>query len=106
MVYTLRFLFSFSKCSLFHNSNVFCSCIIHILYTDVLKLKKNDSGAKRLIVQYVSSHCYRFPSYKVKEVIFLIILPISLCTNRPRKMSFHGLLGGLLDHEHEGITNP
>ena len=31
MVYTLRF-FS-SKCSLFHNSNVFNSCIIHILYT-------------------------------------------------------------------------
>jgi hypothetical protein len=31
MVYTLRFFFS-SKCSLFHNSNVFGSCIIHILY--------------------------------------------------------------------------
>ena len=30
MVYTL-FFFS-SKCSLFHNSNVFGSCIIHILY--------------------------------------------------------------------------
>ena len=25
---------------LFHNSNVFGSCIIHILYTGVLKLKK------------------------------------------------------------------
>jgi len=44
-VYTLRF---FSKCSLFHNSNVFCSCIINILYTDVPKFKKNNSGAKRL----------------------------------------------------------
>jgi len=31
MVYTLGF-FS-SKCSLFHNSNVFGSCFIHILYT-------------------------------------------------------------------------
>ena len=31
MVYTLRFFFA-SKCSLFHNSNVFGSCIIHILY--------------------------------------------------------------------------
>jgi hypothetical protein len=30
MVYTLRF--SSLKCSLFHNSNVFGSCIIHILY--------------------------------------------------------------------------
>jgi len=32
------FFFS-SKCSLFHNSNEFSSCIIHILYTGVLKLK-------------------------------------------------------------------
>ena len=47
MAYTLRLFFS-SKCSLFHNSNVFVSCIIHILYTGVLKLKKNNSGAKRL----------------------------------------------------------
>jgi len=31
MVYTLRFFFS-SKCSLLHNSNIFGSCIIHILY--------------------------------------------------------------------------
>jgi len=38
MVYTLRF-FS-SKRSLFHNSSVFGSRIIHILYTGVLKLKK------------------------------------------------------------------
>ena len=36
MIYTLRF-FSSSKCSLLHNSNVFGSCIIHILYTGVLK---------------------------------------------------------------------
>ena len=39
MVYILRFFFS-SKFSLFHNSNVFGSCIIHILYTGVLKLNK------------------------------------------------------------------
>jgi len=37
-VYTLRF-FSSSKCSLFHNSNVFGSCIIHILYTGCAKIK-------------------------------------------------------------------
>ena len=30
-VYTLRFFFS-SKCGLFHNSNLFGSCIIRILY--------------------------------------------------------------------------
>ena len=37
MVYTLRLFFS-SKCSLFHNSNVFGSCIIHILYTGCAKI--------------------------------------------------------------------
>jgi len=39
MVYTLGF-FPSSKCSLFHNSNVFGSCIIHILYTGWAKIKK------------------------------------------------------------------
>jgi len=38
MVYNLRFFLS-SKCSLFHNSNVFGSCIIHILYTGCAKIK-------------------------------------------------------------------
>ena len=33
------FFFS-SKCSLFHNSNVFGSCFIHILYTECAKFKK------------------------------------------------------------------
>ena len=41
------FFFS-SKCSLFHNYNVFGSFIIHILYTVCAKIKKNNSGAKRL----------------------------------------------------------
>ena len=34
--------------SLFHNSNIFGSCIIHILYTGCAKIKKNNSGVKRL----------------------------------------------------------
>jgi len=46
MVYTL--LFFSSERSLFHNSNVFGFCIIHILYTGCAKIKKNNSGAKRL----------------------------------------------------------
>jgi len=41
--------FSSSKCSLFHKSNIFGSWIIHILYTEYAKIKKNNSGAKRLI---------------------------------------------------------
>jgi len=44
--------FSFSKCSLFHNSNIFGSCIIHILYTGCAKIK--ESGAKRLKVSFES----------------------------------------------------
>jgi len=40
--------FSSSECSLFHKSNLFGSCIIYILYAGVLKLKKNNSSAKRL----------------------------------------------------------
>ena len=56
MVYTLRF-FS-SKCSLFHNSNVFGSCIIHILYTGCAKIKKNNSGAKRLI--FLPHYCEEY----------------------------------------------
>ena len=48
MLYTLRF-FS-SKCSLFHNANLFGSCIIHILYTGCAEIKKNTSGAKVLNV--------------------------------------------------------
>ena len=41
--------FSSSKCSLFHNCNIFGSCIIHMLYIGCVKIKKNNSGAKRLI---------------------------------------------------------
>ena len=33
---------------LFHNSKEFGSCIIHILYTECAKIKKNNSCAKRL----------------------------------------------------------
>jgi len=43
-VYTLRF-FS-SKCSLFHNSSVFGSCIIHILYTGCAKIKEINPAPK------------------------------------------------------------
>ena len=32
-----------------HNANLFGFCIIHILYTECAKIKKNNSGAKGLI---------------------------------------------------------
>ena len=43
MVYILSF-FLFKM----QFSNVFGSCVIHILYTGRAKIKKNNSGAKRL----------------------------------------------------------
>jgi len=39
MLYNLRFCSS-SKCSLFHNSNLFDSCIIHIFYTECAKIEE------------------------------------------------------------------
>jgi hypothetical protein len=55
------FFFS-SKCSLFHNSNLFVSCIIHILYTQCAKIKKNNSGAKGIILQIKPNWCTLFLS--------------------------------------------
>ena len=58
-----------SKCRLFHNSDIFSSCIIHILYTGVLKLKENNSGAKSLTLVYTlffsSSKCSLFHNSNV-----------------------------------------
>jgi hypothetical protein len=50
VVYNLRF-FS-SKCSLFHNSNVFGSCIIHILYTGCAKIKKKKLFRRQKVNAY------------------------------------------------------
>ena len=44
------FFFS-SKCSLFHNANLFGSCVSHILYAGCAKIKKNNSDAKGLTVE-------------------------------------------------------
>ena len=67
MVYTLRF-FSLFKMQLFHNSNVFGSCIIHILYTGCAKIKKK-SGVKRLTAnRYLAGFFFlilRQPVYKI-----------------------------------------
>ena len=50
MIYTLRF-FLF-KMQIVSYSNVFGFCIINILYTGCAKIKKNNSGAKRLTKVY------------------------------------------------------
>ena len=52
----------FFKCSLFHNSNIFGSCIIHILYTGCAKIKINNSSAKKVNIPLTK---------KIVSVIFL-----------------------------------
>ena len=61
------FFFS-SKCSLFHNANLFGPCIIHILYTGCAKIKKNNSGTKGLI-QYFSSIVYVAQNEMITELL-------------------------------------
>jgi len=46
------FFFS-SKCSLFHNSKVFGSCIFHILYTGCAKIKKIIPAPKVNIICHI-----------------------------------------------------
>ena len=77
MVYTLLYFFS-SKCSLFHNSNIFGSCNIHILCTGCAKIKKNNSGAERLTAVHPS------PKPNLLHVIFL---QLNLCCPQYRLTS-------------------
>ena len=69
MLYTLRFFFS-SKCRLFHNANLFGSCIIHILYTGCAKIKKKNIF-RRQRVKHVDippkSQSHSRPSVCTKE---------------------------------------
>jgi len=62
MVYTFRFFFS-SKCSLFHNSKLFGSCIIHILY-----IYSTNTGT-----EYVKHGIY-FQFFSLQNAVCFIIL--------------------------------
>jgi len=81
MVYTLRFFFS-SKCSLFHNSDFIGFCIIHILYTGCAKIKKNNSGAKRLNpVRYIKKNTTfirLIDSFSAEMIVNFVVIYIYL----------------------------
>ena len=63
MVCTL--LFSSSKCSLFHNSNIFGSCIIRILYTGYAKIKYFKHGIYSPFFPLQNSVCFIILTYLV-----------------------------------------
>ena len=75
------FFFS-SKCSLFHNGNLFGSCIIHILYTGCAEIKINNSGAKGLI-------CYAVCLTDVKE---LVLYRVCVLLQDKMKIYSHAIL--------------
>ena len=62
MVYTLRIFFP-SQCSLFHNSNVLGSCIIHILY-----IYSTNIG-----IEYFKHGIYS-PFFPIQNAVCFIIL--------------------------------
>jgi hypothetical protein len=45
-ILNILFVFSSSKCILFHNSNIFGSCLIHVLYTGCAKFKNKIPAPK------------------------------------------------------------
>ena len=74
--------FSFSSiCSLFHNANLFGSCIIHILYTGCAKItKNNNSGVKGLIEQH---------SKFLLHTLQVLYMCTHCCTNQNRHWNHH-----------------
>ena len=90
MVYTLLFFFS-PKCSLFHNSNTFGSCFIHVLYTGCAKIKKKNinSGAKRLILRCIRTlPAFYFPPAFITTCIHAGCTKFSQPSFGPRRADF------------------
>ena len=62
------FFFS-SKCSLFHNANLFGSCIIHILYTGCAKIKKKFRRQRVKVLKCCADIFFNW-QYLAKKNIF------------------------------------
>jgi len=94
MVYTVRFFFS-SKCSLFHNSNVFGSCIIRILYTECAKIKKKIIPAPKgweWVELYLHSPCMCSGRVRGRSPFFFnfnLRTTLRLLTPSLRPLKFH-----------------
>ena len=93
MVYILLFFLSL-KCSLFHNSNLFGTCIIHILYTGCAKIKKNNSGPKSLI-----SFVQQLNRGSIKCVLAVVLITVTA----EQMVHNHLLFGVKRGHEYTYI---
>jgi len=89
MVYTLRFFFS-SKCGLFHNSNVFGSCIIHILYIYSTDIRTEYFKHGIYSPFFSSSKCSLFHNFNVFGSCIIHILYI-YSTNIGTEYFKHGI---------------
>ena len=88
MVYTL--LFCSSKCILFHNSNVFGSCIIHILYIYSRNIGTEYFKHGTYSPLFVSSKCSLFHNCNVFGSCIIHILYIH-STNIGTEYFKHGI---------------
>jgi len=79
MVYTL--LFSSSKCSLFHNSIIFGSCIIRILYTGCAKTKKIIPGRQKfyLINTELNPICHLLALLGAHHILHVSGIRVKVC---------------------------
>ena len=82
------FFFS-SKCSLFHNANLFGSCVIHILYTGWAKIKKKNSGAKGLTFPVTTTRYIPWVKFVFPSEIWPVILAHRTLLERSTYPSFH-----------------
>ena len=62
--------FSSLNCSLFHNCNLYGSCIIHILYTGVLKLKHNSSAKRLSKEERFHNRVWCIRRFSIRRVLF------------------------------------
>ena len=107
-----------SKCSLFHNVNLFGSCIIHILYTGCAKIKKKTRSVYDCTVEDVeyicnsnSTLCFLYCCcYNVSIVTHsrhLVVVMLRCCARR-RDGALERLRGDVIDlpYKPPNITRP
>jgi len=74
-------MFSSSKCTLFHNSNVFGSCTIHVLYTVCAKIKKKFRRQKVKVDVWTDQMKGTFSSFILRPFSWLTYIWNQRLTN-------------------------